>query len=223
MRSMYLASFLILSLAAAGSLDAAELYFVAGDVSVHKGKSWEKGTVGLAVSPGDRVKTGRNSIAIISLGDGTRLRVQPKTDVVLDSELEGDKKTSIFTLRRGAVFSKIFKKGNDFRIRAKTIVVAVRGTRFFMSRNLQLIDGRIWLCVNEGVVEMIQTRDNTSVMIPEGKGVFIPRNGTLMEPEVFEWTRDLNWNMDPEKGDVRRLFRNSDADTIEIEDEERYR
>ncbi len=29
--------------------------------------------------------------------------------------------------------------------------------------------------------------------------------------------------MDPDKGDVRRLFKNSDADTIEIEDEDMYR
>jgi hypothetical protein len=60
----------------------------------------------------------------------------------------------------------------------------------------------LWLCVNEGSVEVaLQTGEN-SVLVTEGEGITIPAGKRLTNPRFYSWTENLNWNNDPGKGNL---------------------
>jgi len=60
----------------------------------------------------------------------------------------------------------------------------------------------LWLCVNEGTVEVAIPTTGQSVMVKQGEGINILAGLRATEPRFFPWTRELNWNFDPGTGDV---------------------
>ncbi|MDE2292263.1 MAG: hypothetical protein KGL53_09285, partial [Elusimicrobia bacterium] len=82
-------------------------------------------------------------------------------------------------------------------------VAAVRGTRFFT------VFGRehggkhdLWVCVDEGAVDVKTTASQRGLSVPAGKGVLIKAGLDVTKPQAYDWTKKLNWNMDPAAGPV---------------------
>jgi hypothetical protein len=61
----------------------------------------------------------------------------------------------------------------------------------------------IWLCVNDGTVEVMIPETGDSILVNEGEGINILGGRALTAPEAYEWTKDLNWNTDPDAGNVK--------------------
>ena len=179
--------------AASGRLDAAH-----GLVTVSRAGKTSAVKTGFELKGGDEVQTGKDAYALVTLDDGSKMKLRSDSAVSLakDGAL-----TEIF-LRLGGVFTKVKKRAQGqggFHVRTPNAVAAVRGTEFFTAYGRKKHRGTdLWLCVNEGAVEVSASKK--SVLVKAGSGIVIKGGSDLTAPEAFEWTKTLNWNMDPEKG-----------------------
>lgn len=83
------------------------------------------------------------------------------------------------------------------------MVAAVRGTEFYFAYgNKKKTKADMWLCVNEGKVNVVDSATSSNVDVNAGEGIIIPTDKQIPKPKAYAWTKKLNWNMDAEKGDV---------------------
>ena len=161
---------------------------------------------GEPVNPGDLIVTGEDGIAIIHLNDRTQVKLRENTELWVDSLTE---KTSV-TLNSGGVFARVAKtvtslaRGNaQFEVRTPTVVAGVRGTEFFVAYGRTVEEEPdLWLCVNEGSVEVEVPSTGQSTLVEEGEGINILAGRRATEPQFYPWTLELNWNFSAESGDV---------------------
>lgn len=166
-------------------------------VSLGKSTAAQKGAV---INSGDTVKASAKSLAIISMDDGIVFKMNPKSDLSIP-----EKDDNSVTLNSGSIFSKVSKQkpNQQFKLRTPSAVIGVRGTEFFTSYG-QSEDKKsdIWMCVNEGAVEVLSSKSKEPVVVKQGEGVVIPAGKEVTPPKKYAWTKKLNWNLDPEKGEV---------------------
>ncbi|MCX7632386.1 MAG: FecR family protein [Turneriella sp.] len=181
--------------------DVGKLTFVSGNVEVDQGRGWQKANLGAVLREKDKVRTGQRSSAIVQLRTGAALKL--KSNSSIDLAQVGDATT--IEVGAGSVFSSVSLRnaGQSFRIRAQTMVAAVRGTQFFVAYGKkQKEKSDLWLCVNEGVVHVSDTATKSEVDVRAGEGIIIPTDRQIPKPRAYAWTKKLNWNMDASKGDV---------------------
>jgi hypothetical protein len=182
----------------------ARLIFASGDVTVESKGSGHLGNAGEALADGDAVATGEKATAVVGLADGSRLKLRESSRLVLTLPGPRSPLTEIM-LSLGSVFAKAAKQmpGAEFHVRTPTAVAAVRGTQFFTAYGRDHGKAQdLWLCVNEGAVEVKTTASKNAVLVPHGKGVLIKSGLDTTKPQAFEWTKTLNWNMDSDAGAV---------------------
>jgi FecR-like protein len=174
------------------------LLYLDGDVSVTRANNTFSGDIGMNLKEGDLIETGSDSMAIIELENRGDLKLRENTQIILSS-LKID--TSV-KVERGGLFSKIKKIfSGSYTVTTSSTAAGVRGTEFFVAFG-KLIDEEpdVWLCVNEGSVMVEIKNTNQSVLVEEGKGITIPGGMKLTKPIFYPWTKNLNWNTDPDKG-----------------------
>ena len=203
MKRMYLIASAILHLSfVTGTASAADgtIAYYSGDVSVIRGAAELSVDFGMELGAGDIVETGIDGVAILDLAGGSQIKLRGGTILALDS-LGGS--TSV-TLRSGGIFSKVVKRPDStYEVRTPSVAAGVRGTEFFVSYGKTIGEAPdIWLCVNEGSVEVALLGTDRTVVVEEGKGISIIAGAKLTKPRFYPWTRRLNWNTDPSGGEV---------------------
>lgn len=182
--------------------DAGKLTFVSGKVEVGKGgKNWQKAKLGTVVNEGEAIRTGKDGTVIVSLKSGATLKLKSASYINL-SEIGN---ATTIDVHGGSVFSKVDKRqaGQTYRIRAQTMVAAVRGTEFYFAYGQKKkAKTDMWLCVNEGQVNVTDSSSSSNVDVNAGEGIVIPAGKPIPKPKAYAWTKKLNWNMDSEKGSV---------------------
>jgi len=175
--------------------------YLDGDVTVQREGSILDAEFGLSVFQGDILKTGIDSLLILELNNKSELKLRENTILVL----EGTGKETSLILKSGSIFSRVNKIINgSFSVRTPSMVAGVRGTEFFVAYGRTIeTEPDIWLCVNEGSVDVSLTKTGDSVIVNEGEGINILSGKKLTKPEFYPWTKKLNWNTDPDKGEVR--------------------
>ena len=104
----------------------------------------------------------------------------------------------------GGVFSRVTRRlRGRCEVRTLTAVAGVRGTEFFVEYG-RTIDRcpDIWLCVNSGGVEVEVIDSGEEIVVDAGEGINIVGGTRLTKPRRYAWTRKLNWNVDPDEGEV---------------------
>lgn len=180
---------------------AAKLLYSAGPVQVESKGAARPVKKGAELKTGDTVITGEAATVIIELEDGSRLKLRQHSRLVLESAGED---TSVY-LALGGVFAKIKKLTGSrrFKVRTHAAVAAVRGTEFFTAYGRKTRKGHdTWACVNEGSIEVTSAKEKGAVTVKQGEGILIKNGSGLTKPQEFDWTKDLNWSMDAEKGPV---------------------
>lgn len=191
-------------LAAEPKAPSARLVHAAGDVTIESKDGGRLGRIGSALAPGEAVTTAAGAVAVIELPDGTRLKLRELSRLAVT--LQGPKApvTEAF-LSFGSVFAKVQKRlaGQPFSVRTPSAVAAVRGTEFFTAYGrAKGKDRDLWVCVNEGAVELETKKSSKPLLVPAGKGVLIKSGLDLTKPQAYDWTKTLNWNMDADSGDI---------------------
>lgn len=176
-----------------------QVIFLNGDVQAGKAAQFEAVHRDQIVQEGETLKTGMNSTAIVKLDDQSLLKLKSNSQITLSKDDSREVRLDF-----GGLFSNIQKKVKPhFFIRTRTAVMGVRGTRFFTAYgDSGKHENDLWLCVEEGLVAVEALGSREQVLVKEGLGVFVPTGKKVTEPKAYDWTKGLNWNMDPGKGDV---------------------
>lgn|GEM_PF-708398 len=189
---------------AADAAAAARLDFAAGAVTAETAGAKRPVKTGAALAAGDVIETAAAATAVVRLADGSRLKLRGGSRLQLTPQPPNSRATEVM-LFLGGVFAQITKRSTDaeFRVRTPGAVAAVRGTRFFTAFGRTRGKERdLWVCVDEGLVEVGSNASKERRGVPAGSGVLIKGEKDVTKPQPYNWTKKLNWNMDPAKGAV---------------------
>jgi hypothetical protein len=155
--------------------------------------------LGAKLKNGDTLKTGADSMVVLLFADGTRLKFKDKSEAKIEGESKAPGPSGV-NLAAGALFALIPKQDKPhFEVRTRAAVAGVRGTEFFASTGAH---DAFWLCVEDGAVNVTPSGSDKPLVVPKGLGVLVEAGKTPEPPKPYAWTKKLNWNMDPDKGDV---------------------
>jgi ferric-dicitrate binding protein FerR (iron transport regulator) len=178
---------------------ASKILAATGDVTVKSKDGGRLGKTGTILAAGETVETAAGATAVIELPDGSKLKLRESSSLAVTLPSGKSQVTEAF-LAFGSAFAKVTKRlaGQQFNVRTPTAVAAVRGTEFFTAYGREHGAHRdLWVCVNEGAVELETKTAKKPLLVPAGKGVLIKSGTDLTKPQAYEWTKTLNWNMDP--------------------------
>ena len=209
--------FIFSNIASAGG----KLIYAKGNVEVlsknSKSKMFQKIKKGAALEIGDIVRTRKGALAILSLDGGSKLKLNPDSAVTIKNTQKNNEE--VF-LNKGSAFinvlkSKLTKDAKPkFNLKTKTVSMGVRGTSFFASYGKQQkkkVRKDVWMCVNEGLVEVKNISSGQKVNVKAGEGIKVDKGDKISDPKPLAWTQKLNWNMDESKGDLDNKVSIEDA------------
>ncbi len=194
---------LLFGLATAASGQDGRVEYVEGEVWIESSGTREIGDFGSPVSAGDLVITGSDGIAVVTVGTGSQIKLRENTVVEIHEAVS----SGSVDLRQGGIFARVNRAvagGRAFQVSTPTVVAGVRGTEFFIAygRTIEELPD-VWLCVNEGSVEIAVRDVDSTTIVNEGEGVNILSGVRTTDPKFYPWTTGLNWNFDPDAGEVR--------------------
>jgi hypothetical protein len=161
--------------AAAGSMTA-----LSGDVHVERAGSTLTATPGMALNVGDRIVTGSNGRATVTLADNSRLEVAESTTLVIDQEMvsPGSRSTklSLFSGLVRSFVSYTAAPTPNFEVHTPNAVASARGTQYDTETDTKerkkYKDCRRFtqVSVYEGTVEVTNSTNPSagSVQVPAG-------------------------------------------------------
>ena len=150
----------------------------------------------MSVSERTQIKTGKKSMVIIAMADGSKVKMRSNSAITLNSLSSNGIEVG---LQAGGVFSKVIKQqgANRFRVRTPTAVAGVRGTEFFVAYG-DSIRGKkekdALMCVNEGQIE-VKGSGSQKVLLNAGEGIVFNKSEKLPAPEKLPWLKKFNWSM----------------------------
>ena len=144
-----------------------------GSVQVRSGATQPFRTlqVGGVIKTGDTIRSGMDGTAEFRWADGTRLRLQPDSEITVrrsSLSLKKRSQNSEFALASGKIFVRIPQKLNDlsrFEIDTPTATATVRGTVFSIAAN----QGETKVAVWKGRVDVADARKEQIQIVPEGQ------------------------------------------------------
>lgn len=179
-----------------------------GQANILDGKSRKPLSIGDSIFDGALVETSNASALVVSLNDGSLIKLGNRSRMRFRPPRE---KTGL-ELVVGEVFAKVRKatenkpraKANNsiFKIRTHAAVAGVRGTEFFTSYGAGDRSNDVWLCVNEGEVDVLDPATKKTIRVKSGEGISVTKSKGISNPKPLPWTKKLNWNMDSESGDL---------------------
>lgn len=188
---------LLLSMANAMA-DAGHIRFAKGQVFIGEKPAAKDQTF----NSNEIISTKANSLAIITLNDGSTLKLNELTSVAVNN-LISDKAPTRVTINSGSLFVNVIKqivKKEKFVLKTKNVAMGVRGTTFFASFGKKESND-IWMCVNEGEVAVQTSRESSPKLVKAGEGVKVQNGEKTSNPKPLPWTKNLNWNLQSDNAD----------------------
>jgi len=174
-----------------------------GSVSSESHGQTSKLKIGSPVSDGSSVITGAGAFAVLSLPDGTKLKLKEDTRVQVHIPPPERRETTVVELVTGAIFAAVNKhEGQKFQVKTRIADAGVRGTEFFTSIGEK---DAFWLCVNEGSVDVTPTGSQKPIAVPQGLGILVEHGKNPDPPKPYAWTKKLNWKMEGDVEDTTEI------------------
>ncbi|HVF85040.1 MAG TPA: FecR family protein [Abditibacteriaceae bacterium] len=126
---------------------------------------------GGVIRTGDTIRSGADGTAEFRWADGTRLRLQPNSEITIrrsSLSLKKRSQNSEFLLASGKIFVRIPQKldaASRFEIDTPTATAKVRGTVFSIAAN----NGETKVAVWKGRVDVADAREEQVQAVPEGQ------------------------------------------------------
>ena len=159
--------------------------------SVKKGVNFKKGAV---------FKTGANSILVARIDGGSTIKLSEASELKLVSK---ERQSEVVKFNFGQAFFNIKKSMNGkkkFKVLTRSASMGIRGTEFFVAYGS---DKDEWMCVNKGAVVVKARGEKKKTLVKAGEGIVIKGGKRTSDPTPLEWTKKLNWKMDPKKGSLK--------------------
>ena len=150
----------------------AEVSSASGTVEWQKSgdANWQAASVGQKLSKGDKVRTGDNSAATLTLDEGSKIELSAGSEFSVQS-LNRDSATeemeTILALMKGKLKADVtpLKGTSKFEIETPAVVAAVRGTTLGLTINA---DGSISASDDSGSIDLIHEGENSFTATLEG-------------------------------------------------------
>lgn len=148
--------------------DEAMVLAVAGNARLKRAGTDEPLVAGMAVRADDVLATDAGGFATLGLQDGSRSVIPPASEVRLEQVGRAGVR---LRLLQGAVESQVHKQpsGQSFEIRARSVVLGVRGTRFRVSEQAGQVMGE----VTEGQVAVGTGAGGAALLLQASQGVVV--------------------------------------------------
>ena len=123
------------------------------------------------IRTGDTIRSGQNATVEFRWIDGTRLRLEPNTEITVrrcSMNLKQHAQNSEFQLARGKVFVRIPQKlsaNSRFAIVTPSATTSVRGTIFSVSANENETRVAVW----KGLVDVADAKNAQEQLVPAGE------------------------------------------------------
>jgi hypothetical protein len=138
-----------------------------GGVQIQRGAAILPATPGMPVNLGDRIGSGVEGIAVITLSDGSKLELRPSTDITLDQFTSGGATPTRISLAAGVLKSTVKKtrgESANYQVHTPNAILTARGTIFYTSYtssspqtgNLPGVSHYTEVAVLEGTVNLAQ-------------------------------------------------------------------
>jgi hypothetical protein len=190
----------------------AMIVFVKGVVSIINVEGVAReATTKMLIKPKEKISTGKNSLAIIRLMDKSTLKIEQGGMLeileLITSYKTGVMGSSNFFLSSGRILVDVVKKySGPPALEIKTsdsISFGVRGTNFLVD-----IDNKtktVWCSVGTGEVEAFDHDKDDSELIAKGNSMAVTQGKSLTLPIKFQWAQKINWNTDPQNGELESM------------------
>jgi len=179
---------------------AANLSLFTGDCHVWRQGRLAEAEIGQPLFAGDSVRTGKDSRAEISFGDGTSVRISDNSRLLVQ---QADTVRSL-KLLWGKLWAKVAKLSSAqarFQVETPTAVAGVRGTVFRVEIDA---DTTTRVAVEEGEVEVFQPRlGRRMVRLGALREAFVRRDRDLSDPRDFDPARESRWERWTQKAFIR--------------------
>ena len=151
-----------------------------GGVQIQRGAAIVGAAPGTPVKEGDRIVSGVEGAAVITLSDSSQLELRPSTDITLDQYTSGGATPTRIGLATGILKSAVHKTPStpaNFQVRTPNAIVTARGTAFYTSYtptspqtgNLPGVSHYTEVAVVEGSVNLAQSvAPNRGVEVAQG-------------------------------------------------------
>jgi hypothetical protein len=166
------------------------------------GGSEARATAGATLAPGTHIRTGDNGRAEVELDDGSKLRVKPRSSLMLSKVKRHKEKVSLL-LFFGRVWSKVTKSiggENKYEVNTPNAVCGVRGTEF---TTIVADDGSVRVRVTGGSVGV--EGDSSTTGVAAGQEAEADENGVGEAYTAEEQAKIAMW----QKRKARRLNKKS--------------
>jgi hypothetical protein len=146
------------------------------------------------VKTGDALRTGDDSSVVLSWVDGTRMKLDPNSSMVIQkSSFNGldRKQESLFRLDFGRVWVRVMQlltRGSKFEIETPAATAGIRGTIFAVSA---AADGATEVSVYKG--EVAVTTAHASTIVPQGQQVSVRPDGSASEVASLDAAALKRW------------------------------
>lgn len=181
--------------------DIAKLFYKKGDVLLVRNGSERSLLRGESLHEGDIIETGSKSLAIISFLNTSKMKLSSDSSITLEKVMgSSDSKNGAylsFYQKAGTSLVKFLNKSkkNDLEVRTNSVAIGVRGTKFLVGYGKGREAGDLYTYVNEGKVTAMNFDRDDYTDIPQGKGIYIDRDGKISEPRDLPWAKKLNWDV----------------------------
>ena len=150
---------------------------------------WNPLTVGMAINANDRIRTGADSMAVLSINEIGIILIGPRTEYYL-GHTTSDFKT---LLKHGYLWiSAKLSPGRNMSVATDSAIAGVRGTKFSVIQDAQGTE----VCTCKGSVEM-SLKDGKPMMVSSGMYGTVSASGGMGTPEKGIPHLDKIWNERP--------------------------
>lgn len=150
-----------------------------------EGKDWQSAKKGETLSSGDKVKTGKKSVAVVKFKDNSLVRVRELTELTVTGSMDGSAFSKQVEMKSGVVGFNIKKQqpGEEFRFSSPTSVASIRGTGGSFTAD-DLADTLILV---EGAVDFTNNISSNTVKVLAGfTGISMPDGTITTRPSTPE-------------------------------------
>lgn len=153
---------------------------------------------------GSRLRVGEKGLVVLRGSDGSVVKLETGAALEITKLDPLDKAgETLYSLVKGSAFFKFPKNSaRKAGVRTKTAALGVRGTEFFVAHGGSKKNLDVWMCVNEGIVDVSTVKVKTPVTVKAGEGVKLTSGLEVSNPKTLPWTRKLNWEMNPEASNL---------------------
>jgi hypothetical protein len=138
---------------------------------------WDSAEKGDLLKTGDRVRTGRQSLAILKFNDRSIVRVRENSEIAMTTETDGKGAVKTLDGAEGSYGFDIQKQRENekFRFTSPTSVASIRGTMGSWSSG----SGNDTLVLPEGLVNLKNKVSDRDIDVPAGYIAFSNADGSL--------------------------------------------